>query len=145
MNSSDPLSIAPHRPGCTADSHGRRAVIVTGAAKRLGRAIALHLAGQGWDVIVHFHRSAGEADATVADIQALGRRAIALGADLADEPAVDALFDAAITQLPVRAVVNSASHFEHDAPASFSAARLLQHLGPNLAGPVRLAQRLHGA
>ena len=135
-------SQAANRAGSTPDAHGRRAALITGAGKRLGRAIALEMAAQGWDIIVHYHRSRAEADETAAQIAALGRQAISVQADLTTEARVDGLFEAAAA-LPLRAVINNASHFEHDSPASFAAASLQTHLGPNLIAPVRLTQRLH--
>ncbi|HXM85397.1 MAG TPA: SDR family NAD(P)-dependent oxidoreductase, partial [Stellaceae bacterium] len=59
-----------------------RVALVTGGAKRIGRAIALMLGDAGWDVAVHFHASHQEADAVVAELKAKGRRATALEADL---------------------------------------------------------------
>ena len=72
--------------------------LVTGAGKRLGRSIALGLAAAGWDVAVHFHHSADEAQQVVREIQALNRRAVSLGADLSDEASVIALFEQASEQ-----------------------------------------------
>jgi NAD(P)-dependent dehydrogenase (short-subunit alcohol dehydrogenase family) len=66
----------------------QKAVLVTGAAKRLGREIALQFARQGWDVAVHYGRSEQEAQETVKQIQGLGVKADAFQADLADEPAL---------------------------------------------------------
>ncbi|HWT72743.1 MAG TPA: SDR family NAD(P)-dependent oxidoreductase, partial [Oxalicibacterium sp.] len=63
----------------------RRVVLVTGAARRIGRAIALALAQHGWDVVVHYRSSADDAHETVARIEAAGQRAVAIGCDLADE------------------------------------------------------------
>jgi len=138
-------AISSARSGCSADENGRRCVLITGAAKRLGREIALGLAADGWDVVIHFHSSAAQAAQTVADLQQLGVQAKALQADLSTPAAVDELFDQALTFAPLRAIVNSASHFDHDAPATFSADRLQAHVTPNLVAPVRLAQRLHGS
>lgn len=121
-----------------------RRVLVTGAARRLGREIALGMARAGWDVAVHYGSSAEQAARTVADIEALGRRAVALPADLDDEAAVEALFDAACARLgPLDAVVNNASRFEPDRPETASYAMLARHVGPNLGAPLVLARRLH--
>ena len=121
-----------------------RTALVTGAARRLGRAIALGLARDGWDVAVHYGSSEREAQATADEIVALGRRATAVRADLADEAQTRAMFDAACEALgPIGCVVNNASLFEHDAPASFGYAALDAHLRPNLAAPLLLARRLH--
>jgi NAD(P)-dependent dehydrogenase (short-subunit alcohol dehydrogenase family) len=118
-------------------------VLVTGAARRLGREIALALAGQGWDVAVHCRASRADADATAADIQAMGRRAVVLGADLSDEAAARALLPRAVAALGgVDAVVNSASTFEYDDASSFSYAMLERHLRANTAPAIVLAQAL---
>lgn len=137
-----PDPTASHRPGVSLDPLGRKAALVTGAGKRLGREIAIGLAERGWDIAVHYHRSADAARQTAARISAMGRQAIAVQADLADPDAVDNLFKEAAA-LPLRAIINSASHFEHDTPASFKPAHLQAHLGPNLTAPVQLAQCLY--
>ncbi len=137
----DPDPLAERRPGISADAHGRKAALVTGAGRRLGREIAIGLAARGWDVAVHYHRSAADAEQTAATITAMGRRALAIQADLSDPSAVEQLFEKAAT-LPLRAVINSASHFEHDTPVSFQADHLHAHLGPNLTAPVQLARLL---
>lgn len=124
----------------------RKVALVTGAAKRIGRGIALALAQRGWDVVVHYHCSADAALATVRDIQALGRRAAAVRCDLADEAAVKALLPQAVEALgAVGCVINNASLFERDGAADFSCALLDRHMHANLAAPVLLAQALHEA
>ena len=65
----------------------RGAALVTGAARRIGRAIALELARAGFDVAVHHNNSEADAADTVREIESLGRRAVALQADLTDEAA----------------------------------------------------------
>lgn len=135
-----PGALAPAQP---APARARR-VLVTGGARRLGREIALALARAGWDVAVHYGQSAADAAGTVAAIEALGRKAVALAADLDDEPAVEGLFEAACAQLgPLDAVVNNASRFEPDRPENASYAMLARHVGPNLGAPLVLARRLH--
>lgn len=122
---------------------GARVALVTGAGKRLGREIALCLAGQGWDVAVHCRASRTEAEATASDIRALGRRATVLCADLADETVTRALVPDAVAALGrLDAVVNSASTFEYDNAASFSYALLEKHLRANTAPAIVLAQML---
>ena len=122
----------------------RAAALVTGAARRLGREIALGLARAGWDVAVHYGSSTEESRATVADIESLGRRAVAVQADLADEAQTGAMFDRALAELGgIRCLVNSASRFEFDRPESFGYQALFEHVGPNLAAPLALARRLH--
>ena len=123
-----------------------RAALVTGAAKRLGRAIALGLARDGWDVAVHYGHSRDDAQAVVDEIAALGRRAVAVQADLADEAATGAMFDDALRRLgPIGCVVNNASLFAYDRPAEFAYAALDAHVRTNLAAPLLLARRLHAS
>lgn len=121
-----------------------RVALVTGAARRLGRAIALGLARDGWDIALHYGRSRREALDTAAEITALGRRAVALQCDLADEAAVRALPGRAAAALgPLSCVVNNASLFEYDSAADFAPARLEAHMRVNLSAPLLLAQALH--
>jgi NAD(P)-dependent dehydrogenase (short-subunit alcohol dehydrogenase family) len=119
-------------------------VLVTGAARRLGRDIALHLAQQGWDVAVHYRGSQAQAQAVVRDVQALGRRAQAFQADLSNEDACQALLPQVVQALGrVDAVVNNASAFEHDTAATFSHAAMDLHWRANTAPAILLAQALH--
>ena len=115
--------------------------LVTGAGKRLGRAIALYLAGRGHDVAVHYAASADEAEATVAEIRALGRRAQAFRADLLDEAQVQALIPAAIAALgPLSVLVNSASIFEYDRIETSTRQGWDRHIESNLRAPYVLTQ-----
>jgi NAD(P)-dependent dehydrogenase (short-subunit alcohol dehydrogenase family) len=125
-------------------SSQRPVVLVTGAARRLGRAMALELAAHGFDVAVHYRGSTADALATVTDLRALGIEAEGFQADLADEPACRALVPAVVARLGrLDAIVNSASVFEHDDPASFSVAAMEKHWRANTAPAVLLAQALH--
>ena len=120
--------------------------LVTGAGRRIGRAIALGLARAGWDVAVHYRASEDEARQVAADIVALGRRAVTLQCDLSDEAAVRELLPRAIAALgPVRCVVNNASLFDYDSATDFTAARLDAHMRANVAAPILLSQALHAA
>jgi NAD(P)-dependent dehydrogenase (short-subunit alcohol dehydrogenase family) len=117
--------------------------LVTGGAKRIGRAIALALAGDGWDVAVHFGRSDAEAADTVRAVEALGVRAAAFACDLADGAAVRALPGRCAQVLgPLSCVINNASLFEYDSAASFSPELLARVSAVNVAAPVLLAQAL---
>jgi pteridine reductase len=89
-----------------------RVALVTGAGKRIGRAVALRLAHEGADVVVHYHRSKGEADEAVAEIEALGRKSIALQADLRDVVQIRDVFEHASRRLGrLDILINSAANF----------------------------------
>jgi NAD(P)-dependent dehydrogenase (short-subunit alcohol dehydrogenase family) len=127
-----------------------KTALVTGAAKRIGRAIALALADRGWDVVVHYGQSEADALIVVQEIIKLGRRAVAIQCDLADESAVKTLLVRAQQAMgpdcaTISCVVNNASKFEQDSVADFSSAALDAHMHPNLAAPILLAQALHAA
>ena len=124
----------------------RKVALVTGAGKRIGRAIALGLANAGWDVAVHYRGSEPEALETADAVRAAGRRATLLQCDLADEVQVRGLLARAFEELgPVTCVVNNASLFEYDNPTSFSPSLLAAHMQANLTAPLLLAQALHAA
>lgn len=117
---------------------------MTGAAKRLGREIALALADGGWHVAVHYGQSHEEAQQTADDCAARSGSSKAFGADLADETAVRGLVPRVIAHFGrLDAVVNSASLFEHDDAASLSFDLLDRHMRSNTAAPIMLAQALH--
>ena len=119
-------------------------VLVTGAARRLGREIALALAQGGWQVAVHYRSSKADAMKTVADCARISGASAAFHADLGDETAVRALLPAVVGRMGrVDAVVNSASTFEQDSAASFSFAALDKHLHSNTGAAILLAQALH--
>jgi NAD(P)-dependent dehydrogenase (short-subunit alcohol dehydrogenase family) len=118
-----------------------RTVLVTGAAKRLGRAIAIDLAEAGYDVAVHYNTSQSEAREAADAIRAAGRRACVLGADLASESDTAALVGRAVAELgPVTALVNNASVFENDDWASVSRESWDRHMETNLRAPFVLSQ-----
>jgi NAD(P)-dependent dehydrogenase (short-subunit alcohol dehydrogenase family) len=122
----------------------RPVALVTGAATRIGRVIALDLARHGFDVAVHYRSSASDAQATVADAQAAGASAHAFAADLSIETACRALVPAVAAHFGrLDAVVNSAATFEYDEPATFSMAAMDKHWRANTAPAVLLAQALH--
>ncbi len=121
-----------------------RTVLITGAAKRLGREIALALATDGWQVAVHYRDSLEEARKTVADCSRLAGASAAFRANLTNETAVRQLLPQVIAQFGrVDAVVNSASTFEHDEAASFSFAAMDKHMRSNAGAAIILAQALH--
>ena len=121
-----------------------KTVLVTGAAKRLGRSIALTLADGGWQVAVHYRSSLTEADQTVADCAKVGPASAAFRADLGDEAQVRSLLPRVIEHFgSVDAVVNSASTFEQDSAANFGFAALDQHLHANTGAAILLAKALY--
>ena len=119
-----------------------KTALVTGAARRVGRAIALALAQDGWNIAVHFGRSKDEAEATAADIRAYGVNAAILSADLAVEAEVAPLVANAADRLgPVGLLVNNASTFERDRLATMTRNSWDKHLEANLRAPVVLMQQ----
>jgi hypothetical protein len=122
----------------------RPLVLVTGAARRVGRVIALDLAAHGFDVAVHYRDSRDEAVSTAGEARAHGADADTFAADLADETAARALLPAVLARFGrVDAVVNNASAFEYDDVASFSYGTLARLMNANTAPTVVLAQALH--
>lgn len=116
--------------------------LVTGAGKRLGRDMALYLARRGYDVAVHYAASRKEAEEVVKEINALGRRACALRADLLIEAQVEKLVPMAVQGLggPLTVLVNNASIFEYDTIRTASRKSWDRHLESNLRAPFVLTQ-----
>jgi NAD(P)-dependent dehydrogenase (short-subunit alcohol dehydrogenase family) len=120
-----------------------RAALVTGGGRRIGRAVARALAEDGFAVAVHYHRSRAPAQAVVAQIQAKGGAALALGADLGDEDAVRTLLPQAERAFgPVGCLVNSAAVFGDDTVATVTRESWDQHLAINLRAPFVLIQQM---
>jgi NAD(P)-dependent dehydrogenase (short-subunit alcohol dehydrogenase family) len=118
-----------------------KTVLVTGAAKRLGRAIALDLARHGWNVAIHYHNSEKEARATEADAKSAGTKVALLKADLSREEETAALIGRAAKELgPLTALINSASIFENDEWYSADRASWDKHMEINLRAPFVLSQ-----
>ena len=121
-----------------------RTVLVTGAAKRLGREIALALSASGWQVAVHYRDSLADATKTVADCIALTGNSDLFDANLEDETEVRGLLPRVIARFgQVHAVVNSAAMFEHDSVTSFGFEAMTRHLRCNTGAAIVLAQALH--
>jgi len=117
-----------------------RAALITGGGRRIGRVIALALAGAGYAVALHANRSRNEAEALAAEIVGQGGRAVVVLADLTDARAVRGLVPAAAAFAPLTLLVNSAAEFEPDDIATLEAARFERTLAVNLAAPLFLAQ-----
>ena len=116
--------------------------LVTGAAKRLGREIALYLARRGHDVALNYAASGEAAEATAAEIRAMGRQAVLLQADLTDEAQVLPLVGLAAAALggPLTVLVNNASIFEYDNIGSATRRSWDRALESNLRAPFVLTQ-----
>lgn len=122
--------------------HGAVA-LVTGAAKRIGRAIALDLGRRGVAVGVHFRRSDAAAEEVASEIRAAGGRAVALSADLGVEAEVAGLIPALATAFgPVSILVNNASEFTRDEATTATRATWDLHMEANLRAPFVLTQAL---
>lgn len=118
-------------------------VLITGSARRIGRAIAVDMARAGWQVCVHYRRSSADADAVVAEIVGAGGRAVALSADLAREAEVAELVPRCRDALgPPICLINNASEFLVDTVATTTPETWDTHLDINLKAPVFLAKSL---
>ena len=121
-----------------------RRALVTGAGARLGKAMALALGEAGFDVAVHYASSEGPATEVVTALQAMGRKAVALQADLLDDDATEALLPAAAEALggPISVLINNASIFEYDTIETATRESWERHIGSNLRAPFLLTQAL---
>lgn len=119
----------------------RGAALVTGAGRRIGRALALEAARAGFDVAVHYRTAREDAQAVADEIAAMGRRAVVLEAELTDEDQTAGLIGRAVQALgPVTLLINSASTFEDDRLATATRDSWDAHLDANLRAPIVLAQ-----
>ena len=141
---SAPSAASLHLTPDAAAAPARRPVtLVTGAARRLGRTIALHLAGSGHDLALHSRTLDAEALATADEVRALGARCETFEADFCDESATRALVPAVLARWGrLDQVVHNASMFQHDDVTSFSYAALTAHACANTGAGVLLAQAL---
>jgi len=119
----------------------RGAALVTGGARRIGRALTVAAAEAGYDVAIHVRAVDDEAEAAAADVRARGRKAALVACDLRKESTTVALVGEAEAELgPVTLLVNSASVFEEDAFADMNRASWDAHMETNLRAPLVLAQ-----
>jgi len=118
-----------------------RAALVTGGGRRIGRALSVALAQEGYAVAIHHHDSKNEAEALAVEIIRAGGKAVALAADLSDESAVAELLPRAMSVLgPIGCLVNNASIFENDTVATATRDSWERHLAVNLRAPFVLMQ-----
>lgn len=120
--------------------------LVTGAGQRLGRAMALYLGSRGYDVAVHYATSAQGAQEVVADLEQMGRRGVAVQADLLDVGQMERLLPDAVDALggPLTCLVNNASIFEYDTIKSATPESWDRHINSNLRAPFVLTQAMAG-
>lgn len=116
------------------------AALITGAARRIGRALALEAARAGYDIAIHHRDSHEDADSLAAEVAALGCNSITLSGDLADRADVEAMVAAAGRLGPVTLLVNSASLFEDDRLETLTAHSWGHHMRVNLETPVILTR-----
>ncbi len=117
-----------------------RTALVTGAARRIGAAIARDLGRHGWAVALHCHTSRLETEAVAAEIRANGGRAEVVVADLADPAALEGVMAQATEPLgPIGLLINNASEFEPDEVGALDPARFERHLRVDLVSPCLLA------
>jgi NAD(P)-dependent dehydrogenase (short-subunit alcohol dehydrogenase family) len=121
-----------------------KAALITGAARRIGRAIATHLAGEGWDIAIHYNTSREEALSLEAEVRRLGTDCRLYPANLNDPAAADPLIERCVRELPhARLLVNSASIFKRDTVATLDPALWDEHLRINALSPILLTRAFH--
>jgi NAD(P)-dependent dehydrogenase (short-subunit alcohol dehydrogenase family) len=119
----------------------QKIVLITGAAKRIGQIVALEMAKAGWDIAIHYGKSKQEALETISKINALGRLAVGLQADLENESEVEQIIPQCIDQLGLpHCIVNNASRFEYDDPATVRYQNIVKDCMINLAAPLILSK-----
>ncbi|MBX9684049.1 MAG: SDR family oxidoreductase [Hyphomicrobium sp.] len=127
----------------SASSATRPTALITGAARRIGRAIALDLAEHGWNIALHYRKSADDAERLISEIEALGAKAASFDADLADFNALEPLLARVAAKLgAATCLVNNASEFQRDSVQSVDQDVWDTHLDVNLKAPVFLAQAM---
>ena len=123
---------------------GTKAALITGSARRIGRAIAVHLAGEGWDIAAHYNTSRQEALSLQTEVKAAGVDCRLYAADLSDPAAADRLAEECMRDFPhASLLVNSASIFKKDTVATLSPSLWEEHLHINALSPILLTRAFH--
>ena len=118
-----------------------KSALITGAGRRIGRAVALDLAAAGWTVAVHYNTSEAEAKAVVDEISGQGGEAVPVKADLALEDEAAGLIGRAADRIgPITCLINNASVFQKDSPATVTKETWESHMQVNLRAPFQLTQ-----
>ncbi len=118
-----------------------RTALITGAARRIGKRMAVDLAAQGWAVAIHYNSSRDEAQAVADQIAAAGGRAAIVHGDLSSPAAPQKIIAAAVEELgPLTCLINNASRFEPDEADTVTVDDWDSHLDTNLRAPVFLSQ-----
>lgn len=124
-------------------AQARITALVTGGARRIGKAIVEDLAAHGFAVVIHCNRSRAEAEALAEAVNGKGGEAMVVAADLTDMAAADGLVAEAERALgPVSLLVNNASVFEPDSATDFDWATWDRHFAVHVKAPALLAKRL---
>jgi NAD(P)-dependent dehydrogenase (short-subunit alcohol dehydrogenase family) len=117
--------------------------LVTGAGHRIGRSLAVYLAGRGYSVAVHYATSREGAEETKRLVEAAGVKCVTLQADLLDDEQTEQLFAQAVEALgPVTCLVNNASIFEYDTIETATRETWDRHMQSNLRAPFVLSQAM---
>lgn len=127
-------------------AEARGTALITGAGKRIGRAIALDLARAGWRIAIHYRSSTGAAQSLAEEITALGGDTALLQADLADFDAVSRVIPQCAEKLDApRCLINNASLFQEDTLDTLNRESWQSHMDANLRAPVQLSQGFSAA
>ena len=123
---------------------GTKAALITGSARRIGRAIAVYLAGEGWDIAAHYNTSREDSLSLQAEVKAAGVDCRLYAADLSDPAAADRLAEECMRDFPhASLLVNSASIFKKDTVATLSPSLWEEHLHINALSPILLTRAFH--
>ncbi|MFT5540286.1 MAG: NAD(P)-dependent dehydrogenase (short-subunit alcohol dehydrogenase family) [Alphaproteobacteria bacterium] len=120
-----------------------KSVLITGAAKRIGRAIALGFAAKGWHIFAHYHGSVDDAQTLADDITAAGGTASLIPADLADAEAAQALIGDCIMERPLDCVINNAAAFSYDFPGALNDDVWQTAIAVNLRAPIIIGEEYY--